>query len=509
MDKFIAALYLVMEPATLATLVASSLFGFAVGCLPGLTATMAVALLVPMTFFMSPIAAITSIVAASAMAIFAGDIPGALLRMPGTPASAAYVDDSYELTKRGEAGLVIAANAAFSAIGGIFGTAVLIVAAPALADFALDFSAYEFFWLGVLGLSCAVFVAGDDLVKGLASLMLGLLVSTVGMDYTTGHPRFTFGIVNLLEGISFIPGLIGMFALPEILRSLLSRGEIAHVAKVTVRGAWRKTWEAGKRYWGQAAGGSVLGTIVGALPGGGADTAAWISYAAAKKMSKEPEKWGKGHIEGIVAGSAANNAALSGAWIPAIVFAIPGDTITAIGIGVLYLKGVNPGPTVFINNGELFYAVFIIFILANLVMFPLGALAMRIAQIVLRIPRDLILPALLVLSMTGAYAIDSDIFGIWILLALGTTAYFMEENGFPIAPMVLGIVLGEIVEQNFMQALISSNGNVLGLFSRPIAAVLGIVTIIVWTVPLMRLAWSRRGRTAPASVTDDGNRGPA
>ena len=172
---------------------------------------------------------------------------------------------------------------------------------------------------------------------------------------------------------------------------------------------------------------------------------------------------------------------------------------------MLYLKGVNPGPTVFINNGELFYAVFIIFILANLVMFPLGSLAMRIAKIVLRIPRDLILPALLVLSATGAYAIDNDIFGIWILLGLGATAYLMEENGFPIAPMVLGIVLGEIVEQNFMQALISTNGSVPGLFGRPIAAVLGGITIVVWSVPLLRWGWSRlhAARVRPAAALDD------
>lgn len=504
MDPFLGALALVLEPSTLIVLVLSSLFGFMVGCLPGLTATMAVALLVPMTFFMTPVAAITSIVASSAMAIFAGDIPGALLRMPGTPASAAYVDDAYQLTRRGEGAHVIAANAAFSAIGGIFGTIVLIIAAPALADFALDFSAFEFFWLGLLGLSCAVLVAGDDRLKGAISLLLGLLIATVGMDFTTGHPRFTFGNVNLLEGVSFIPGLIGMFALPEILRSLLSPGQVQAVANLVARGAWRKTWESGRRYWGQAVGGSTLGTIVGALPGGGADTAAWISYAAAKKMSKEPEKWGKGHIEGIVAGSAANNAALSGAWIPAIVFAIPGDTITAIGIGVLYLKGVNPGPQVFIQNAELFYAIFIIFIVANLLMFPLGALAIRIARVVLRIPRDLILPALLMLSITGAFAIDNDVFGIWIMLTLGAVAYLLEENGFPIAPMVLGIVLGEIVEQNFMQALVSTGGDVLGLFGRPVAAGLGAFTLLVWLFPALRWAWRRYRQVPPSTPSAPG-----
>ena len=487
LDNLIAAFWLVAEPSTLLSIVAASLFGFVVGALPGLTATMAVALMVPITFLLSPIAAIASIVSAAAMCIAAGDIPGALLRMPGTPASAAYVEEAYALSRKGDAGFVLGTSAFFSMVGGVIGTVVLIMASPVLANFALRFSGFEFFWLGCLGLSCAVFVASDDVLKGMASLMIGLLIATVGMDFGTGYPRFTMGTYVLMEGVSFIPALIGMFALPEILRSLSAPAEIHRVAQTSAREAWGKVFGAAKRYWLVALRGSGLGTLLGALPGAGADIASWISFALAKRFSKEPEKWGKGHIEGIIAGSTSNNAALAGAWIPALVFAIPGDTITAIAIGVLYLKGLNPGPTVFINNADLIYAVFLVFLIANLLLLPFGMLSMKIASLVLRVPRNLIMPALLVLAATGAFAIDNDASGILIMLAMGILAYGMESAGLPLAPAVLGIVLGKIVEQNLIQSLISSQGDLLAFFGRPLSAVLGVVTIVVWTVPLIRM----------------------
>lgn len=500
LDNLVAALALVTEPATLASILVASLFGFVVGALPGLTATMAVALMVPITFLLSPIAAIASIVSAAAMCIAAGDIPGTLLRMPGTPASAAYVEDAYALTQKGDAGFVLGTSAFFSMLGGVIGTIVLILASPLLANFALNFSGFEFFWLGCLGLSCAAFVAGDDVLKGMAALMIGLLISTVGMDFGTGYPRFTMGTYVLMEGVSFIPALIGMFALPEILRSLVAPSEIHRIAQTSAKEAWRKVFTAARRYWNVALRGSGLGTLLGALPGAGADIAAWISFALAKRFSKEPEKWGKGHIEGIIAGNTSNNAALAGAWIPALVFAIPGDTITAIAIGVLYLKGMNPGPTVFINNADLVYAVFIVFLIANLLLLPFGILSMKMASLVLRIPRNLIMPALLVLAATGAFAIDNDPSGILIMLALGVLAFGMESAGLPLAPAVLGIVLGKIVEQNLIQSLISSQGNLLAFFDRPISAVLGIATILVWAWPLARLLI--RGRRRPAAAPE-------
>lgn len=489
-EYLVPALHLVLQPDTLLAVVLASLFGFIVGALPGLTATMAVALLVPITFLMSPLAAIASIVAASAMAIFAGDIPGALLRIPGTPASAAYVEESYKLTLAGRGGYVLGVNATCSMIGGVIGTAVLIVAAPLLADVALNFSAFEFFWLSFLGLSCGAFVAGDTPLKGAISMLVGLLISTVGMEYSSGFPRFTFGDVNLLEGVSFIPALIGMFALPEILRSLLKGAAVVSASGAKIVDDWKSVFRSIFHYRRVVLRSSILGTGIGILPGAGADIASWISLAIARRFSKEPKKWGTGHIEGVIAGSSANNAALGGAWIPALVFAIPGDTITAIAIGVLYLKGMNPGPAVFINNADLVYAVFLVFMLANLLLLPFGWVAVRLAKVVLGIPRDLLMPALFILAVIGAFAIDNDFSGIWVMLSLGVIAYVLEECGFPIAPIVLGIVLGKIVEQNLMQGLISTQGDLMGFFARPISAVLGVVTILVWGLSILR--WVRR-----------------
>lgn len=490
MEHLIPALGLVLQPDTLLALVLAALFGFVVGALPGLTATMAVALLVPITFMLSPLAAIASIVAASAMAMFAGDVPAALLRIPGTPASAAYVDDAYKLTQAGRAGYVLGISATCSLVGGVVGTLVLLSAAPVLADFALRFSAFEFFWLAVLGLSCGVFVAGDKPLKGAIALLMGLQISVIGMDYTTGTPRFSFGSATLLEGVSFIPALIGMFALPEILRTMLRSGRPGAVALQVARvtDEWRSVFSTVFRYRRASLRSAVIGTGIGVLPGASADIASWISFAIARRFSREPAKWGTGHVEGVIAGSSANNAALGGAWVPALVFAIPGDTITAVAIGVLYLKGMNPGPAVFINNAELVYAVFLVFLLANLLLLPFGWLAVRIAKVVLAIPQSVIMPALFVLAMVGAFAIDNDVSGVVIMACLGVLAYLMEEAGFPIAPIVLGIVLGKLVEQNLMQSLVSAQGNLLVYFERPISAALGVATLGVWGFTLLRFA---------------------
>lgn len=495
MDTFLSAISLVSDPGTLIAIVVACIFGFILGALPGLTATMAVALLVPITFFLSPVAAIASIVAAAATAIFAGDIPGALLRMPGTPASAAYTEDAHNLTRQGKVGLVLGLNATCSAFGGIVGTIVLLLFAPVLANFALQFSTFEFFWLACLGLSCSVFVSGDDPLKGTISLLVGLLIATVGMDYTTGHARFTFGNPNLYEGISFIPALIGMFALAEIIRTLLSLNEGTSSVQSQQRGVAAAVLQACRLNWRHMARGSTLGTAVGALPGAGADIASWISTALARRFSRQPEMWGKGNVEGIIAGSSANNAALSSAWIPALVFAIPGDTITAIAIGVLYLKGMNPGPTVFINNADLVYAVFICFFLANLLLIPIGIIAMRFSGLILSIRRHYLMPPLLILAIIGSFAIDNSLFGIAVMLVLGILAYIMEECRFPIAPMVLGIVLGRLVEQHMMQSLISTQGSIVGLFERPIAGVLGAITVLLWLTPLLRWLWSKWHRS--------------
>ena len=226
--------------------------------------------------------------------------------------------------------------------------------------------------------------------------------------------------------------------------------------------------------------GNLIGVVVGILPGSGADIAAWISYAVAKRFSKEPEKFGHGHVEGLVDAGAANNSALGGAWVPAMVFGIPGDSITAIVIGVLYMKNMNPGPTILLHAPQLLYAVFIIFFLANVMMMPLGYAAIRLSRQILNVPRPILMPTILIFCIVGAFAINNTVFEVGVILVMGLLAFVMEENGFPIAPTILGIVLGPLVEENFMTTMIKSNGNLLGFFERPIAAVLGGITIIIW-----------------------------
>jgi putative tricarboxylic transport membrane protein len=486
MDAFIAASVLVFDPFVLWVIVASAAFGMFVGAMPGLTATMATALLIPVTFFMPPVPALGAIVTATAMAIFAGDIPAALLRIPGTPASAAYTDESYAMSKKGELDLNLGVNLVFSVIGGLVGVAILIVCAPVLAEFAINFSSFEYFWLALLGLTCAIFIATDAPLKGLVSLLIGLSINCVGIDPAAGYPRFTFGSVEMLQGINFIPAMIGMFAVSELLRNVTAIDQQGAVLKQKIGNIFVGIWAVCRKYWVNFIRGSAIGVAIGALPGAGADIAAWISYAVSKKFSKEPEKFGTGNVEGIVDATSANNSALAAAWIPALVFGIPGDSITAIVIGVLYMKGMNPGPTVFLQNPQFIYAVFIIFILANLLMLPLGWLAIKWSKQILRVPRNVLVPVILLFCVVGSFAMTNSPYGIIVMLVMGIVGWIMEENGFPIAPAILGLVLGEMLEQNFMTSMIKSDGSFLGFFERPIAGVLGVVTVLVWALMLWR-----------------------
>jgi putative tricarboxylic transport membrane protein len=477
-------------------MVIASLYGLFVGAVPGLTATMATALLVPVTFFMAPIPAIAAIVTATAMAIFSGDIPGCLLRIPGTPASAAYTDEAYAMTRKGQAELALGAGLVFSAVGGLFGTAVLIVAAPALANFALNFSSFEYFWLVLLGLTCAVFITSNQPLKGVVTLLLGLLVACVGLGNPAGFPRFTFGNAEMTGGIGMIAMMIGMFAISEIIRFMVDTSPPAELVVEKVGNVFTGQWELAKKYPAQIVRGSALGTLVGALPGAGADIAAWMSYAMSKKFSKEPEKFGTGHVEGIVESGSANNSALAGAWIPALVFGIPGDSITAIVIGVLYMKNMNPGPTLFTTHPERIYSVYLLFIVANLIMLPLGWLCIKVAKRILRVPRDILMPVILLFCIVGAFAINNTAFDVGVMLLAGLVAWMLEENGFPITPLILGVVLGGMLEENFISSMIKADGNLLAFFSRPIAAGLGALTIAIWFWPLLR-----RRRRLPEAAT--------
>jgi putative tricarboxylic transport membrane protein len=482
------AFRLVIQPDVLVAILLSSIYGLVVGSLPGLSATMATALLVPVTFYLSPIAAIATIISASAMAIFAGDIPGCLLRIPGTPASAAYTDEAYAMTRKGEPEMALGICVWFSAIGGIIGTLSLILLAPPLAEMALNFSTFEYFWLAVLGLMCSTMVARSNPVKAIASMLLGLLVSCVGIENPAGAQRFTFGFTDLLGGIEPIPALVGVFALSEVMRGM-TQAELPRLAKRKFGSIMKGMWGLTKQYPKPQVRGNIVGIIIGVLPGAGADMAAWVSYAMSKRFSKTPEKFGTGHPEGLIEAGASNNASLASGWVPSLLFGIPGDTITAIAIGVLYMKGLNPGPTLFTEKASSMYALYIIFIMANILMIPLGIAMIHLARHILSVPRSAIMPVIVLLCAVGAFATGNNLFLVTTVAVFGLIGYVMERNGYPVAALVLGIVMGTMVEQSFVTSLIKSDGSIWPFFARPVSSVLAALTFAALAWPLF--AWLR------------------
>jgi len=498
MSAVFDAFSMVASFEVLVAILISAVYGMVIGALPGLTATMAIALLVPVTFYLSPIAAVATIITSSAMAIFSGDIPGCLMRIPGTPASAAYTDESYALTRKGQAELALGASLWFSALGGIAGTVALMILAPALAEMALSFSTFEYFWLSFLGLMCATLVARSSPIKAIAAALLGLLVACVGIENPGGVPRFTFGLTDLLGGIEPLPALVGVFAVSEIMRAMINAPP-PPIPERKLGSILGGQWALTRRYPKQMWRGNIIGVLIGALPGAGADMAAWVAYATSKRFSKEPEKFGTGHPEGLVESGAANNSALAGGWVPALLFGIPGDTITAIAIGVLYMKGLNPGPTLFTEKASSMYALYIVFLLANVLMIPLGILMIRVSKQVLRAPRSVAMPLILLLCAVGAFAIGNNPFAIVLVAVFGVIGFMMERNGYPVAALVLGIVMGTMVEQNFVTSLIKSDGDLLPFFERPVSSVLATMTIaallwpaIVWLLRRLRPAEAAR-----------------
>ncbi len=498
------------DPKVLLIIVAAAIYGVFIGAVPGLTATMAVALIVPLTFFLDPISALAAVVTLEACAIFAGDIPNTLLRIPGTPSSAAYADDAYALTRAGRSAEALGVCLTFSVAGGLFGAVVLMLFAPQLARIATWFTVAEYFWLYLLGLSCAVIVSRGSTLKASLALLIGLLLSTVGLSAVHTQARFTFGRAELFQGIQFIPAMIGLFGVSEILRNILRPDAASEVAEgpssstailegrtfarglkdaiVSVFGRavpllWRRKWHALR------SGG--IGSLIGMLPGAGADIGAWVSLAASKRLSKDSQRYGSGSLEGIADATGANNSALAGAWVPALVFGIPGDSITAIVIGVLLMKNVKPGPEIFEKQAALVYSVYIVFVLANLILIPVGFLAIKAGGFVVRVPRRVLLPVILLFCVIGSYAIGGSYFDIGVMLAMGILGFILERRQVPLGPVVLGIILGGPLEERFIQTLTGSDHGAGAFFSRPLAALLGVVCLLVWLAPPVWRIWRR------------------
>ncbi len=470
-----------LDPSVFFPLTIAMFFGIFVGAIPGLTATMAVALIIPVTYYMPPIAGLAMVLGVSFTAIFAGDIPATFLRIPGTPASGAATLDGFELSKKGKGSLALTLDLFCSALGGLIGVLLLILTAPPLAKFALKFTNFEYFWLGVFGLSMAAVLSKGNTIKGLISASLGLLISTIGIDVTTGYPRFTFRNAELMDGVSFIPAMIGLFGLSEVLkrvqlgRKVMEIPAISEKSRLNVRESLIAMW----KHKFTIIRGALIGTFIGALPGAGADIAAWVSYGVEKNTSRD-SSIGKGSLRGVIAPTSANNAALGGTWIPALVFGVPGDSITAIVLGAMLMYGLRPGPLIFTESKDLIQQLFGVAILVQILLIPIGWIGIKAFSIFLKLKAGIVLTSVVFFSIIGSYAMRNSFFDIYVMLVFGLIGYAFEKLDIPLAPMILGLILGRMIEDNLRVGLIKTKGNFLPFLTRPISLILFL--LIVFTL---------------------------
>jgi putative tricarboxylic transport membrane protein len=486
---------------TLLALLAGGLYGAIFGSIPGLTATLAVALFIPIAFFLDPILALPAIIAISAVAIYAGDVGSVVARIPGTPASAAYVEELNDLARRRGPPYALGISALGSSVGGIIGTLLLIFSSTGLAAVAKNFASFEYFWIAVLGLTAGIFASSGPPLKALVSLLIGVLLATVGVDPTLGYPRFDFGNPNLLGGLNYIVAMIGLFGFSEVLASLYVGADTSKATMPQSRGAPMRLFYALPtllmlRNKLLVLRSSLLGTFVGFLPGAGADVAAWVS-SSLEKLGGRKDAEEQDRV--ILAGTTSNNAAVASAWIPALALGLPGDTVTAIVLGVFLMKGITPGPLLFTQQAPLVWSLFAAFLVANVVLLPVfGYLTARIAGLVVRIPLNLMLGLIAGLCVVGAYAINNNPFDVGVMVAMGVFAFLLRRGGFPLAQVVLGMVLGPILEQSFMVSAIKSRWDLWAFFSRPIAVLLMVATLVIIAVGLRIKAGGQRSAVVPA-----------
>jgi putative tricarboxylic transport membrane protein len=475
----------------------SMVLGIFVGGIPGLTATMAVALIVPLTFHMSPIAGLAMILGVSFCAIFAGDIPATYLRIPGTPASGAAILDGYEMTRKGKGSLALALDLTCSVLGGLIGIFILIFVAPVLAKFALKFTNFEYFWLAIFGLSMSAVISRGTRIKGVISMTLGLIFATIGIDITTGYPRFTFGSTELMAGIGFIPAMIGLFGLSEVLKYvLLPEGFRNPTITDRIQISFKSVGSLLYRFKFLILRSSIIGNVIGALPGAGADIAAWVSYGMAKKLSRRSKEYGTGIEEGVIAPTSANNSALGGTWIPALVFGIPGDTLTAIVLGAMMMYGLKPGPLIFQQNAYLVNQIFSVALVSQIFLLVIGWFGIKMYTQLFKFPRNVVLVGIIIFSVVGSYALRSSLFDVSIMLLFGIIGYIMEHCGIPLPPLILGLILGPMIEDNLRVGLVKSDGSFLPFLTRPISLTFFILIVAIFfgdpIIKAIRLFFRRR-----------------
>ncbi|MFQ3788575.1 tripartite tricarboxylate transporter permease [Halomonas sp. A29] len=471
MTHYVDALGLVFQFGVLLAIAAGTLLGLIMGALPGLTAAMAIALLLPLTFGMPAVMGVGMLLGTLCGAIAGGSVSATLLNIPGTPSSVATTLDAFPMARNGQAGRALGIAIVSSFAGGIISAVLLSLLAPPIAEFALRFGPAEYFALSVFGLVIIASVSSKSLLKGLIAGLIGLFIATVGSDPITGVNRFTFGEMSLLTGVSLLPALIGLFAVAQILKDIVDYVSSSNKGSMVQNpGEARPRWLEVLRSWKVVASSSVIGTIVGAIPGAGGSIASFLSYDQAKRMSKTPKKFGTGHPEGIVASESSNNALVGGALIPMLTLGVPGEAATAVLMGGLMIQGIRPGPTLFAEQGAIIYGIFIAFFIANIFMLLIQWFGIRLFIKVLQVPRKLLMSLILVFCFIGVYGVDGNIFDIYLMLGFGVLGYFLSKYDFGTAPVILGLILGGIAESNLRRGLQVFGGDWTPFVMRPISA---------------------------------------
>lgn len=488
-DPILTALPLVFSPKVLIAMLAGTVVGIVVGALPGLSATMGIAVLIPLTFTMSPLVALGMIAGIYNGAMYGGAIPAILLRIPGTPAGIATVFDGYPMAQQGRADLALRIALVSSALGSLVSAICLLLFAPPLASLSLMFGPAEFFWLAIFGLTCIAVLLSSNPVKGLLSACFGFILGMVGIDSMTGNERFTFDTLHLVGGLDIILVLTGLYAIPPALllaeQALSIRSEDLRVSGEGQHFRWRSlvpTWIRS----------SIIGVIIGIVPGAGGNIASLLAWNETRRVSREPERFGKGAPEGVAAAECANNADTAAALIPALTLGVPGNAVAAVILGALLVHGMRPGPALFRETADVTYGFMLAMAVTAVMMFVVGRLGAKLFVNVLRLSPLLLAPMIVSLTVIGVYTIGNSLIDVWIMLALGGIGYLMEKLDIPAAPAVLAIILGPMAESELRRALLIGRGDVSILWSSTISLLLFALTLLVVAAPLVRRVRGRK-----------------
>lgn len=485
LESLLGAFGTAFSPGILLVIVIGTALGIIFGTIPGLSATMAIALSLPLTYAMDPTAAMALLMGLYLGGISGGLVAAILLNIPGTSSSIATTFDGHPMAQNGQAGKALSVAILSSFLSGLLAIIALMLLAPVVTDFAIKLGPHEYFSLAVFAVAMIAILSSGAMVKGLAAGAVGIGLAMVGTAPVDGTQRFTFGIETLNSGFDLLPVLIGLFAVAEILkeaeRGVAVRAEKKYSVKgfgITLGEFFAQKWNF-LRSW-------AIGLGVGILPGMGGGTSNLLSYAAAKSTSKSPEKFGKGTVDGVVASESSNNASIGGALIPLLTLGIPGDTVTAMLLGGLLVQGLTPGPLLMTNNEDIVYGIYAALLVANVVMLILMFFGRRVFLYILAIPKYVLLPVVMVLCIIGAYGANNRMFDVVTVLIFGVLGFMLVKGGFPLPPLLLGFILSPIIEENYSQAMMLSSGNWADFMTRPISGVFLLVAITVFVVALVR-----------------------